>query len=513
MIRQVLVRLIAFLFILGFPFICEAAPSISSYTGTIADGNSITISGSTFGTGPTIHKYDFFEQSGGAYDVGDPIANSWSATADGAPQNIPVYYTTNYRTGSTKHIRSEFDTSNWNSIFWYDHGATLSPIYTTFWIKVTGGSNCDHVKYHQIRNEPRSSVYPDTNILYVPSGNDLMNMLSESETYVMPSEWFAGLNDTPTWERVEHYVVESDFENSPYPADGIAKVWIQRGGEGNIFTSVVDETTKTNDNGAANHWEVAVFCEYAKGLTGTVTVDWDDIYISNSLARVEIGNNATWANCTHREIQIVTAWSATSSTFTLHQGSISSANLTNGNSYLFIIDSSGVPNTTGYQLGRSCAVSGTATVNITESAVPDGGKEIVLDLTGDTWDANIGTDCAETTALIQGLDAATTPTNGWNNRVRDVLTFNEVVKNTTTRVTITLHATNHAAYDITAQDGSEIITVTVDSSCLAGSTNITGSPTFGIGYEAAGSETFDWVTNSDGPGIVANANGPSVVAP
>jgi hypothetical protein len=50
-------------------------------------------------------------------------------------------------------------------------------------------------------------------------------------------------------------------------------------------------------------------------LNGNMSLYYDDIYIDNTFSRVEIGNNAVYENCTHREIQPITSWTETSIKF------------------------------------------------------------------------------------------------------------------------------------------------------------------------------------------------------
>ena len=59
----------------------------------------------------------------------------------------------------------------------------------------------------------------------------------------------------------------------------------------------------------------------------------DDCYINKRWSRVEIGDNAVYNSCTHREIQDVTAWTDTDITITLNQGSFSAFN----NQYIFFV--------------------------------------------------------------------------------------------------------------------------------------------------------------------------------
>ena len=87
----------------------------------------------------------------------------------------------------------------------------------------------------------------------------------------------------------------------------------------------------------------------------------------------------------------------------------------------------------------------------------------------------MGADNAITTALINGIDSAQAGANGWDAVVKTRLTFNEVTRNSNTKVTITLPA--FASYDITAD---ETITVTVPATAVASPGAITATPTFNI---------------------------------
>ena len=125
--------------------------------------------------------------------------------------------------------------------------------------------------------------------------------------------------------------------------------------------------------------------------------------------------------------------------------------------------------------GPSVALSGTITT-ATEADIRTGGETIILTLTDDTWVASGTTFDAQRQHIIDGLDAATSPTSGWNNEVRDKAPVTDVVRTSDTVVTITLSA--QSGYDISA---AETITATVPSSALVTSGfPIVASPTFDI---------------------------------
>ena len=144
--------------------------------------------------------------------------------------------------------------------------------------------------------------------------------------------------------------------------------------------------------------------------------------------------------------------------------------------------------------GVTSALTGTATATITETDITDGGKTIIVTLTGDTFKAAgtgpIGS-TADTQALIDGFDAASSPTNGWNNEVRDKALTSEVVRTSSTIATWTISA--QAGYDISA---TETITGTIPTDVLVtGAGAITSTPTFTIdpvsGFQVA------WARNSN----------------
>jgi hypothetical protein len=71
----------------------------------------------------------------------------------------------------------------------------------------------------------------------------------------------------------------------------------------------------------------------------TTTLFVDDIYIDNTRARIELGNNPIFNNSTHREMQLPTAWSSAGNNiqFTVNKGSFASGESV----YLFVVNENG----------------------------------------------------------------------------------------------------------------------------------------------------------------------------
>jgi hypothetical protein len=82
-------------------------------------------------------------------------------------------------------------------------------------------------------------------------------------------------------------------------------------------------------------------------LNGNTILYYDDIYLDNTFSRVEIGNNPVYANCTHREIQVVTSWTDTNIKFNSNIDAFGK----DEKLYLFVFDSDNIGNTSqGYEM-------------------------------------------------------------------------------------------------------------------------------------------------------------------
>ena len=96
---------------------------------------------------------------------------------------------------------------------------------------------------------------------------------------------------------------------------------------------------------------------------------------------------------------------------------------------------------------------------------------IILTSVDTTWVATVGADNAISTALLAGITSAQSETHGWNNDVRDALTYTAISRDSDTQVTITIPATT--TYSITA---NETITITVPASATASAEAIVAEP-------------------------------------
>ena len=128
------------------------------------------------------------------------------------------------------------------------------------------------------------------------------------------------------------------------------------------------------------------------------------------------------------------------------------------------------------------ALTGTTVPTITEADVVSGGETSIITLTNDTWVAAGATFEAQRQAIINGFDAASSPTNGWNNEVQANEVVTAVVRTSATVVTVTWTAA--ASYDISS---TETITCTIPNAALVTSgSDIIVTPTFTVTAVATG---------------------------
>ena len=101
----------------------------------------------------------------------------------------------------------------------------------------------------------------------------------------------------------------------------------------------------------------------------------DDGYLSFTKARVEIGNALTYSNCNHTEIQIPTAWSDSSITFTVNQGSF----LNGETAYVFVVDADGNASS-----GKEITIGGTGMPGSVDITPPQDIIDFIA-TPGDSW--------------------------------------------------------------------------------------------------------------------------------
>ena len=370
------------------PVTVYSQPSITGVTpSSFANGDSITISGSNFGsTGPTIVVFDDFEKG----TNGNPISTlAGSATVNEWDAILYTTYSTAQAHSGTKSVRFNFgDAYNYGGDRQLSVNTTGSTrIYMSFWMLVPTGSYIPGVntadggnwKFALITGQP----WPKSDYVVVLLGD-------VGGDYQAPNPWYdsSGLSITGygtntlaknRWHRWEWYAVGSSASS------GAMQTWETNSGNARHYIGGGTGLTTLHSD---DTWDWVDFPAYAR-VDGTAINYYDDVYVATgdaAQARVEIGNNATYSNCTNLAIITPTSWSNTSITATVRTGSFS-----NGTAYLFVVDSSG-----NVSSGKEITIDGgggdttAPTVSITTSD-PSSITSDSLSVTGTASDAIWGT--------------------------------------------------------------------------------------------------------------------------
>jgi hypothetical protein len=389
----------------GFFNSLDAQPAISDVSGSFSHGSIITISGTRFGTKISDQaapvKFDNFEDG----TIGQPITSSgwWEAEV---PYNNKTYDNTSIlprNQFSTKHIR-------WHSYGWgasegemggtFGKGnlgfETTKKAFINLWAYVDyvdgtpesgPGGSCQlkwitlltdgpqpwgDPSYYRHESNPSVLLYLWTND-FVHTSDFARHSL---DVYLNP------VSGSTDFAPEEHYWLNISLlykESSAFGvADGAVLLNASRtpATDGAYLrcaqTNAITRTT--GDNGPIHSLVLGYFI--TSGFHECSTY-WDDIYIDNSWARVEIGDAPVYDNCTHREIQVCSEWSDNAVRFKANQGSFQP-----GQAYVFVIDennnaSAGYPvaiSPTGIQ---NCAGKRSAV-----SLLPQNGRRSIYTLRG-----------------------------------------------------------------------------------------------------------------------------------
>lgn len=331
--------------ILMFLFLFPLSANCDISNVTIID-QVYSISGLGFGSkevpGPL--AFDSFDGGTlGAQIAGNAMsgAGSWRNET----YNVPPVYNSETRTASglcSSHLLSGGTGVN-HAPLWCDFAETNQPVlYVSFWTKfsyVLGSDNSWQLKYWRLTDgtsdEDNHTYFQD--LWWTDRTPGLMGYF---EFFLNPSN--------PEW---PNYSIEQGYSDISLDYDK-ASGWhfyqfaIKQDAVNGSCLIWIDGQQVANET-AMETFETG---EVVRSLTlgwymgnnvgdGTASMYYDDIYIDNSWARVEMGDNAVYANCTHREIQPALTWTPTGITGTLNIGSFQVGDTV----YFFVIDENGVP--------------------------------------------------------------------------------------------------------------------------------------------------------------------------
>ena len=331
---KILISILLFIFcFIGSVF---SAPSISSMSDS-------SVTGTSFGNGPTVVFFDDFENGTNGEDIliGDSAYGGFSSAGVVSP-----YYTNNTSVSGDLAFQANLSLSE-GSVGVVSLPASTRDIFISWNLflpetdNAPGEGNVDGVNWKQMWILGESTIDDDlavpvilanggvwANRSYAIAGNDQLYI-----KYIEPTK--------PTFEKGAwsnwKIWIKGGFND-----DGEVKFWeVISSGINSLINDTGVDTLK--DGGAFEQVNINGFGR----LTNDCHPTFDDIYIAvgaNAQARIEIGNNSTYSDCTKTSICVVTSWSDTAIQFVSYQGSFSN----NETCYLFVIDSDGTASA-GYE--------------------------------------------------------------------------------------------------------------------------------------------------------------------
>lgn len=311
--------------------------TITGMSGTLDHGETVTISGSGFGSKSPAAPYlwDNFDSGTAGTKVTTPL---FGAYADGTDARE------NYYTSSTSWSGGQAMT--WSSA----SDPTGHPGFHIRWSGTAGRYGFVSFKWKATSSE--GSTYSAIHI-------KLIRLQSQSVNYTsgVPN-WDVGMDrGSTTFTGVANHGPPDPSHDFYIGSAGSGSYSI--GGWNDSFLAMDVGTTGSANadllgamNGShysATNKQILYPAYTVQGLRGAlalayvdeqgydVTVTLDDVYADNTLARVVLADEPVWTSTTERAMQIPSAWSSSSISFTVNTGPFVSAST----KYLYVFDSNG----------------------------------------------------------------------------------------------------------------------------------------------------------------------------
>jgi hypothetical protein len=325
-----------------------SGPAISSTSGTITHGSSVTISGSGFGTKPygtAPQKFDDFEN--GTDGAVLSTTGYWNVSSNNPTEDKPQFSDEQTRHSHSDLSAKFIEYGLQDMAYTPDLGFSGKKVYMDLWLRFQWASltNQHQNKLFKIQSTVNDSgtsdpaAYPVMNFYcwrynngstwsYIPFSN-------ENGEIVQPNMSSPG--DSPAWYHWQVEILNSDINTD----NGEFRMWRN----GNLEAEETDLLIRlTGDSNFKSVWLGRYLGNYEGDLSNTLY--YDEVYLDDSWARVEIGNASTWSGCSHREIQVPTSWSSSSVTVDVNQGTFSDG----VGAYLYVTDDDGNVNANGYAI-------------------------------------------------------------------------------------------------------------------------------------------------------------------
>jgi hypothetical protein len=355
-----------------------AAPSISGTSGTFTSGQAVTISGSAFGSGATslefVSSSDIDSQTQGATFA----KTRWDATY-GTGDNVQMIVTTDQarRGAGTKVLHNKntlHGSGSPNAAIYYNFPSPITNGTTLFisWWQRTTWTGTGQYKILRLETSPTVlDAAGQFQYFFHQNGAGFFGLEENS------ADWGSLNPATPqaTWMRMDLYI--------PVSNTGVRPVTTKYIPGSSVASATPSGTIPTH---SSEDWTYAFWQNYfGTDGNGDMTAGevWQDAYyiqVGNQ-ARVELCDSATWSGRQQCEIQPYSSFADTSISTTFNAGSF-----TSGTKYLYVVDSTGTVNSSGFAVTLG---SGSSDTPVSISGYGGSGGGGVLTVAGNTTIPNL----------------------------------------------------------------------------------------------------------------------------
>ena len=320
--------------------------TITAVSGTLTDGGTITITGSNLGTKTTAAPliWDNFEWG----NPNDNISNNgWINQSASFPPQLTS--TLKYSGNNSAFNSLSQGTVQFGSA--YKKVTASLEFYTSYMLYWDYTNGTDGIfKLSRFNAVQVYSGYPQLKIQFQPNGNDpetgWIYATHQNGTDTFQTSLNGAIMSSGKWLRVEMYLKLSD---PPGSTNGKIEISFNNINQNSVWYTTPTFTDITRATGINDELEYFLLpLMWASNLVAgaSTNVYVDDVYLDNTLARVEICDSKDINSVSNCELQIPSNWSSTEVTFTVNQGAFSSFN----NLYLYVYDKDGNVNSTGYSI-------------------------------------------------------------------------------------------------------------------------------------------------------------------
>jgi hypothetical protein len=334
--------------------VAYAAPVISTVSGTVADDEVITLTGTGFGANNM--RVEWLGGTTGAIEQGATGGSFKATNRPGWTEDLnPARFdTSNVYSGRKSLI---FDSTAFGNDgrfgIHYDTGSEFTELYASY-AAYLDNRGVTQGQWKMMRYCFKNSVTDDSTPdmllsnwtggpgdMYTIFNGDLSRTEDDRSLFMTNS-----LPPSMGWYRLEAYI-------RPSSAAGVSdgELWVRttRLNDGVQVGDARFTNVLTYNSGETKRYRYVVFQNYqGSGFGETGTRAWmDDVYISQTQARVEICEASTWSACRNKQIQPPQSWTSTRITIKVNKGTLP----TLATSYAYVVDGTGAVNANGYMLG------------------------------------------------------------------------------------------------------------------------------------------------------------------